>query len=137
MQRAQASVAHLRSWCALATRGQRIVYTTHRESAHPCLPQLRQPSRNKTAILLIRVRAIEEITGLNKEIYPLAKREIRRLLKGMAQTLPVLLAFARPLTWSCIAKMVISGKHKGDYPVSLLIGGWSRASKASFFHILF
>jgi len=132
----QARITDLRRGKSLAARG-RVMQSPQGKRTNACLAKLGQARRYKTAILLIRAGRVEKITRLNKEINPLADREIRRLLERMAQALFALLALARSLARGRIAKMVISSEYNCDYTVCLLIWRWSRVGNASFFHILF
>src|SRR5579872_35230 len=117
-QSAQARISLLRCkhflTCRCVCIGRSIMCAAKREHAHIGLSQLCQPGGNKTAVSLIRHRAIKKVSGLNKEVNALADREIGRLLKSRTQTLLPFFTLARRLTRGSITEMIFGGENNRD-----------------------
>jgi hypothetical protein len=89
----------------------RVMHAAEREDANTGLLQSGQARRDKAAVLLIRARCIEEITGLQKQVNSLADGKICRLSKGAALALALFFAFARRLTGNTVPQVIIGSQY--------------------------
>ena len=116
MQSAQAGIAELRSRHGGVTEAgvrfrRDVMHAAQGEDWNASLLEGGQPRSDKAAVLLVGVRRVEQITGLQKQVNSLADSEIHRLPKSVSLALALFIALAGWLTGNGMPQVIIGSQY--------------------------